>query len=511
MKLVDTPDLGSGAARHGGSSPSTRTKQKVDEMKFERNNRFRFFLSTFQILSTYTIYKMAAVIRENIGLLNDKIIVTIKKEDYINNFEQSLKKYAKNANISGFRKGMVPTGLVKKMYGQGVFTEEVAKLAEKQLFNYLETEKLDIFAQPLPLEFDTTKLDVHQPTDYEFSFEIGLKPVVNVDPSKFKVTRFIINIEEKLIDEEVERLRTRHGKMTDLETVNNDDNVLNVEFTETDSQGEVIEAGITKTNSLLVKYFTENFRKEILGKKLNDIVSFQLNKAFDEKELEFIAQDLGLNKDEADQLEKYFNISITKIGHVEKAEMNEEFFIAAFPNKEIKTEEESRKAIEEDIATAYAAQSKNQLHDQLYHQLLDNTSIQFPDSFLKRWLQNGGEKQKSAEEAEAEYPSFSNSLKWTLISTKISTDNKIDVLPDDIKAFAKNQLFSYMGAGVLDETQPWVEDYVNRMMKDKKFVEDSYYRIQTEKMFAALESQVEIKEEKISAEAFSEKMHHHHH
>ena len=454
---------------------------------------------------------MATVARENIGLLNDKLTVTIKKEDYINNFEQSLKKYAKNANIPGFRKGMVPTGLVKKMYGQGVFTEEVVKLAEKQLFDYVETEKLDIFAQPLPLEFDTNKLDVNSPSDYNFSFEVGLKPELTIDPKKFKVTRFVITIEDKLIDEEVERLRTRHGKMTELETIVGDENVLNVNFIETDAEANEFEGGITKTNSLLVKYFTENYRASLLGKKLNETVNFQLNKIFDEKELEFIAQDLGLNKDDIASLEKFFNLTFTKIGHIEKAEMNEEFFIAAFPNKEIKTETECRKAIEDDIAAAYVAQSKNQLHDQLYHALIDNITIQFPDEFLKRWLQKGGEKPKTIEEAEAEYPSFSNSLKWTLISSKVATDNKIDVLPDDIKAFAKNQLFSYMGAGVLDETQPWVEDYVNRMMKDKKFVEDSYYRIQTEKMFESLEAQVTITEEKISAEAFAEKMHHHHH
>ncbi len=453
---------------------------------------------------------MATVARENIGLLNDKLTVTIKKEDYLNNFEQSLKKYAKNANISGFRKGMVPAGLVKKMYGQGVFTEEIVKLAEKQLFDYVETEKLDIFAQPLPLEFDTNKLDVNNPSDYNFSFEVGLKPELTIDPSKFKLTRYVITIKDKLIDEEFERLRTRHGKMTELETIAADENVLNVNFIETDSDGNIIENGITKTNSLLVKYFTENYRSSLIGKKLNDILNFQLNKVFDEKELEFIAQDLGLNKEDAASLEKYFNLTITKIGHVEKAELNEEFFAAAFPNKEIKAEADCRKAIEEDIANAYAAQSKNQLHDQIYHALLNNTTIQFPDKFLKRWLQKGGEKSKTPEEAEAEYPSFENSLKWTLISTKVATDNNIEVLPDDIKAFAKNQLFSYMGAGVLDETQPWVEDYVNRMMKDKKFVEDSYYRIQTEKMFAALEAQVMISEEKISAEFFAEKMHHHH-
>jgi trigger factor len=234
----------------------------------------------------------------------------------------------------------------------------------------------------------------------------------------------------------------------------------------------------------------------------------QLNKAFEDKELEFIAQDLGLTKEDG---AKHFNITITKVGFVEKAELNDEFFVAAFPNKEIKSEEDCRNAIKEDIAAAYAAQSRNQIHDQIYHHLIDHTTIEFPEAFLKRWLQTGGETRKTAEEAEAEFPSFANSLKWTLISSQVANDNKIEVLPDDIKAFAKNQLMGYMGGAMLDDSQPWMEDYINRMMQDKKFVEDSYYRIQTEKMFAILEAEVSLKEESISAEDFAKKQHHHHH
>lgn len=451
---------------------------------------------------------MATVTRENIGLLNDKLIVTIAKEDYINSFEQGLKKQAKNANIPGFRKGMVPAGLIKKMYGQAVLTEEVIRLAERQLYDYLQTEKLDIFAQPLPVEFDTNKIEVNNPADYTFSFEVGLKPQININAKAIKATKYIIEIDEKLVDEEVDRLRTRHGKMTEPETVTGDDNVLNVTFTETDENGVEVAGGVNKANSVLVKYFAEGFRPNLLGKKNGDVVALQLNKAFEDKELEFIAQDLGLSKEgEA----KHFNITITKVGHVEKAELNEEFFEAAFPGKEVKSEADCRNAIKEDIAAAYAAQSRNQIHDQIYHHLVDHTTIEFPEAFLKRWLQHGSEVRKTAEEAEAEFPSFVNSLKWTLITNQVANDNKIEVLPDDIKAFAKNQLMGYMGGAMLDDSQPWMEDYVNRMMKDKKFVEDSYYRIQTEKMFSILEAEVSLKEESISAEDFAKKQHHHHH
>lgn len=119
---------------------------------------------------------MATVTRENIGLLNDKLTVKIQKEDYLPSFQSAVKDYSKKANIPGFRKGMVPAGMVKKMYGASIFYEEVIKAVEKHIGEYLSTEKPDIFAQPLPIASDLRKLDMNNPEDYDFNFEIGLKP-----------------------------------------------------------------------------------------------------------------------------------------------------------------------------------------------------------------------------------------------------------------------------------------------------------------------------------------------
>ena len=453
---------------------------------------------------------MASVTRENIGLLNDKLTVQLSKEDYYSGFEQNLKKYAKTANIPGFRKGMVPAGLVKKMYGQGVFSDEILRKVESELNAYLNKEKVDIFAQPLPLENDAAKLDMNNPVEYSFSFEIGLKPSFEIDPKSINVTRYKIEVTDSMIQEEVERLQIRNGKMTEPETVTGDDNVVNVKFIESDAEGNEVEGGISKDNSLLVKYFEESFRKNLLGKKNDDSIVLQLNKAFADKELEAIAGDLGLTKEDSD---KYFKLHITKVGFVEKAEMNEEFFIAVYPNSEIKTEADFRAEVKKEIEGHFDQQSRNQIFDQIYHHLLDHTTMEFPAGFLKRWLQTGGEKPKTAEEAEADYPTFLDQLKWTLVTSKVIEDNKIEVVPDDIRDFAKQQLFSYMGGqlGALGDNQQWVDDYANRMMQDKKFVEDSYHRISTDKMFTFLEGEVSAKEESISAEDFAKKLHHHHH
>lgn len=455
---------------------------------------------------------MATITRENIGLLNDKIIVKVAKEDYLSSFEKTLKTYSKTANIPGFRKGMVPTGMIKKMHGQAVFTDEVLKTVEKELTNYMQNEKLEIFAQPLPLEEnDPRQINMNNPSEYAFAFEVGLKPEFEIaDLSKENITRYKVDVTDELVNEDIDRLRMRHGKMTEPETVTGDDNVLNIVFIEADAEGNEIEGGVRKDNSVLVKYFAEEFRPTLIGKKKDDVVMIQPSKAFGEKEQEMILSDLGLTKEDGD---RHFKMLITKVGLVERADLNEEFFKAAFPAKQVKSEEELRDAVKADIQSYWDNQSRNHLHHELYHVLVDHTKIDFPESFLKKWLQTNAEQPKSDEQVEKEYPGFVNQLKWTLITDKIVRENNIEIGPDDLKRFAKEQLFGYMGMGATEEEQPWITEYVNRMMHDKKFVEDSYHRIQGEKVFEWAEQKSNPVEQPVSVEDFTKELdkHRHHH
>ncbi len=453
---------------------------------------------------------MATITRENIGNLNDKLTVNVSKEDYMPSFEKSLKNYAKNANLPGFRKGMVPSGLIKKMYGQSVFTDEVLRTVEKELNDYVSNEQLDILAQPLPVDNDSRLLNVNEPGDYTFSFEIGLKPEINVDWNEMKGTFYKITVADDILEDEVNRLRNRFGKMTEPETVTNEEDVLNVEFAEADGDGNNIEDGIKKGNSLLVKYFSADVQKQLMGKKKDDIVLIQLGKAFEEKERDWIMDDLGLVKTNEENIDKYFNLTISKIGYVEKAEMNEEFFKSVYPNKEITTEEAFRNEVKKGIQEYYDQQSSNQFQDQLYHILVDHTKVEFPENFLKRWLEVSDEKSKTPEEAEKELPTFLNQLKWTLISSKLINDNAITVEQSEIKDHAKQQLVAYMQGQSVNDI-PWLDEYANRMMSDKKFVEETYMRLQTAKLFDLLESKATKTEEPISLKDFEEKVHQHHH
>jgi trigger factor len=444
---------------------------------------------------------MATITQQEVAPLHKQLHVTIAKEDYLPSFEKALKEHSKKANIPGFRKGMVPAGLVRKMYGASLFTDEVLKKVDQQVNDFLQKEQADIFANPIPVNVDLAQLDMNNPSSYEFVFEMGIKPSFELpNLPTLPVKRYEITVDDALLDEEVDRMRSRYGNMTEPEAVTGDENVLNLNFTETDAAGTPVEGGIRKDNSILVRYFKEGFRKNLMGKKTGDTLQIAFNEAFESSEAEWILQDLGIDSG----TDRFFHLDITKVGLIEKRELNAEFFAQLFPNDNLQTEEEFRGRVRTELEGQWAGESRNQLQHSLYHVLLDNTKIDFPADFLKRWLKTQGEngQSKTDEQVESEFPQFLNQLKWSLITDKIATQAGITVEQEDLRAFAKQQLLGYMGGQGLDTEADWMTDYVARMMKDRKYVEDAWSRIQTEKIFQWIESQANTTPTPISREAF---------
>lgn len=458
---------------------------------------------------------MATVQRINVAPLLDHVVVTLQKEDYYPSFEKALKTFSKQANIPGFRKGMVPTGVIKKMYGTSIYSDEVLKTVEREVNAYMEKERPDIFGQPLPTEDNNAtvlSLNMNQPGEHSFTFEIGLRPaVVPAALTEATLERPVIQVEESVVDEEIERLRSRYGNMKEPETVEQDDTLLNIAFAEIGADGNLVEGGKThQSENIPVKYFAEAVRPQWMGLKVGDALTFTLAEAFEDKELDWVLDELKLAA-EAAQLR--FVMTISKIGWVEKRALDEEFFNQLFPGKAIATEAEFRQAVTEDIQSYWVSQVRGKLQDDIYHYLLDNTSLEFPEDFLKRWMVQGSEKKKTPEEAEKEFPSFRNQLKWSMISDYLIDQNNLHVEMEELREYAKRQMMSYMGVTTLDESNAWLDSYVDRMMQDKKYIDENYHRLLTEKLFTWAESQVQYKDVPMTAEAFQEsvKAHHHHH
>lgn len=448
---------------------------------------------------------MATVVRENIGLLNDKLTVKITKEDYLTAFEKKLKEYSKTANIPGFRKGMVPAGMIKKMYGAGIFTDEILRSVEKELYNYLNTEKPEIFAQPLPLETNMSKMDMNNPSEYEFGFEIGLKPTFDIaDISKAPLTVNKVVVTDKMLNDEIDRMLLKAGKLIEVDVIDNDENVITLVITEADAEN-----GFNKENSVMLKQFSADLQTELKGKKAGDSVDTTLGNAFTGDALIKMTEDLGLIKDDPTVADRKAKLEIKKIELVEKRELNEEFFNEVFPGKGITTEEGLRTELHNEIQTYWDAQSRNQLHDQLYHLLLDETKMEFPENFLTRWLETGGEKPKTPEQAKEEFPSFKNQLKWTLISDRLITENKIEVSDEELKDTMKTEVMRYFGQMNMGGDMSWLDSYIDRMMTDEKQVDATYRRLITEKLFGHAESLAKPTEKTVTPEELTGMQHNH--
>ena len=455
---------------------------------------------------------MATVARDNIGLLNDKITIKVTKEDYFPSFEKKLKEYSKTVNMPGFRKGMVPAGLIKKMYGPSIFTDEVLRTVEKELYTYLDTEKPEIFAQPLALDADIRSMDVNNPDDYEFGFEIGLKPAFEIAPlAKAKITMHKVNVTDEMVQEEVSAIQAKGGKLNELETIETEETEITILFTECEKEGAIVEAGIQKEVSVLLKDFSSASQKQLKGKKKEETLVIQLSKALEADKLDIVLQQLGLDKEDKTSAKKFFQLTIVKIAVIEKRELDEAFFKEVFPGTAVATEEDFRKKLKEEIEQYWDGQSRNQLHDQLYHYLLDETKIEFPAEFLKRWLQTGSEQRKTAQQAEEEYPTFCNQLKWTLISDKLIKENDLQVKPEELKASMKAEVMRYFSQmSIIGDDTSWLDTYVDQMMKDEKQVDASYRRLITDNLFKYAESQVKPTEKLVTVEELAAMQHHHH-
>ena len=461
---------------------------------------------------------MATVFQENIGPQHEKITVQLTKEDYLPAVDKALKGYSKNASIPGFRKGMVPVGVIRKMYGQSVFSDEVLRVAGTKLEEHLISNKAEIFARPIPAEGQNAlQFDVNNPIDYSFEFEIGTRPDFTIPLLSGAETMPIhtIIVSDEMVKEEIERLRYKAGEISEPETVTSEDNVLNVVFEQIDDQDALLVGGIKKDNSLLAKYFSAPLQAKLMGLKVNDSVVFTLQDTFDEKTLPAILKDLELDPKAEESKQTRFKMTITKLGLATKADLGVDMFEKIYPGRGIENEEDFIQNLRDEMQNYWHSQSRVRLHNEIFERLVHETPLTSPVDFLKRWMSVGGETYKAPEVVEKEYGGFEHQLRWQLITDKLIEEEKVVVEKEELEDAARMQIMSYFGQqGLLsDMNADWIEPFIEKQMKDEKFVSELQNKIITDKLFYIIEQKINLQETPVTLEEFSKlpTSHHHHH
>lgn len=444
------------------------------------------------------------ITQEKIDDLNAVVKITIAPEDYSPRVDKALKEQAKKANLPGFRKGMVPVAHMKRMYGKSILVEEINTMLSENLTKYLTDNKVEILGQPLPAMDDTKEFKWDNTDEFEFKYELGLAPKVDVEvTSKDKFTAYNVKADEETLESRVKNIRKSYGKMTNPEVAAEGD-VLYAELAQLSPDGEVFEGGINATGSIRLDLVTDKkILKSLVGLKKDDVVELDVQKAFDNNET-VIAKLLNIGEEDAKDLQSKFKATIKNVNRLEESDLNQEFYDKIFGEGVVSDEAGFRAKITEEIESMFKQDADRKLQNDIYTQLTEQTKMELPNEFLRKWLKATNEK-LTDEELEQGYEDFAKNLKWTLIENKIITDNEIKIEYKDVFETAKQRLDAQFR---MYSPQPMPEDqlaqYTATFLQEKENANRIFDEVKALKVFEHIQSVATLNQKDIDYKKFVE-------
>lgn len=436
------------------------------------------------------------ITREQVDALNAVVTVAITKDDYKQKVDKVLENYRKTASIPGFRKGAVPMSLIQKQYGRAVLLEEVNKILQGSLNDYLAKEKLDILGNPLPKITEDFNWDAD---DYSFEFEIGLAPEFSVDLSaKNKIVKYKIVADDAMLDEQIERIQKQYGKLISKEKIEEGDDISGTFTNE--------EKGIDSTVNFTTAVFKDKkAAKKFIGKKAGDVVTVSTKGLFDDdhKLMDF----LKVSHDDVHGLDIEVDFLIDEVNTSEKAELNQELFDKLFGEGVVTSVEQLKEKIKEDAEQQFATQSDQKFLNDVTESLVENTKFDLPEAFLIKWLRTAGQAPLTAEEAEAEFKKSESGLRYQLIESKVLVENNLQITFEDLKAYTSEVIRKQMAQfGQMNPTDADVDGIVARVLSNKDEVKRLSEQVMSEKMLNLFKEKVKFKEKEVTYQDFIKEM-----
>jgi trigger factor len=431
------------------------------------------------------------------------IKIKLSEGDYQPSVEEKVKDYARKANIKGFRQGKVPTGVIKKMFGKSILVDEINHLLSHKITDYIKDNNLQILGEPLPNADKARDIDWDAQKDFEFEYEIGMVEDFTYDlSSKASVKAYKIEVDNKTVQETLEDLKKRFGKVSYPEVSEAQDSLFG-ELGPKDAGPESTDSLKKEQASVPIEKVEEKEKNKFIGLKKGDEVEFDVNKIFKEESL--VSELLALSPDEAKVAGGLFVLKVNTISRTEPAELTPELFDRVFGKDTAKTEEEFINKIRETISENYKRETDHFLDHHIEDYYLNHTKINLPDNFLKTWLKTSSQGQVTDDVIDTEFEHYVRGLKWDLIKNKIADDNKIKVEPDEVRNKAKEMIIAQFGGQAFadqlkDKMDGIAENYLSNE-NGQNFMR-LYNQLRSEKIMKHIRENITIEEKNVSVEDF---------
>ena len=433
------------------------------------------------------------ILRKDRDKLNSVLTININKLDYEKNVDKVLLDYKKRANIPGFRKGHTPFGLIKKQYGLSVKVDEINKLLQKTLSEYIVKEKLQILGNPIPVK--NPDMDMSS-EELSFNFELGLSPNFSVSLNNKKpIDFFKIEADKKMIDSQISNIQTQYGKLISKNRIENgfelNGSFNNKEFDVDNSTSFKLENIKGKENKDLIKKM-----------KVGDLVQFKTKNLFDkDSDLSF---HLKLNEKNKVTISEV-DFTLNEINERVPADLDQELFDKLFGKGIIKSVTEFRTKLKEDAEKNFSNQSDQKFLNDVTEFLISNTKFDLPVDFLKKWMQTAGDKNLTAKESQIEFEKSEKGLRYQLIESKIIEENKLKIDSDQIKKFSKEVILMQMKQyGQMNPGDKELESISNRLMSNKDEVKRISDQLLSQKLIKLFKSEMKLKTISVNYEKYIE-------
>lgn len=443
---------------------------------------------------------------ENPDKINGLMTLTVEEADYKENVEKKLKDYRKKANVPGFRPGMVPMGLIKRQYGTAIKVDEVNKLVGENIYKYVQENNIAMLGEPMPSDKQVEQ-DLESDGPFTFIFDIAVAPEFKIElTNKDKINYYNIDVDDKLIDEQIESFAARAGHYDKVETYDPElRDMLKGDLREQEKKGKDKEDGITVSDAVLMpQYIKVDKQKKLFeGCKVGDIITFNPKKAYPDNDAE-IASLLKVKKEDVKDLKSDFTFQITEISRFVKADVDQKLFDQIYGEGEVKTEEEFRNRIAEGIKAQFAGNSDYRFLLDIRKYAEDKVGeLKFPEELLKRIMKNNN-RDREEDFVEKNFEGSLKELKWHLIKEQLVNANEIKIEQDDIKNAAKEsaraQFAQYGMTNVPDE---YLDNYATDLLKKQEQVQAFVDRAIDMKLTEALKKVVKLTNKKVSLDGFN--------
>ena len=442
---------------------------------------------------------------QNIDKVSALLTVKLEKADYQERVEKALKDLRRRVNMPGFRQGMVPMGLIKKQYGKAVLAEEINKILQEKVYEYVRENKINMLGEPLPNEEKQPVIDFATQEEFEFVFDIALAPEFKAELSKEDTVPFYnIQVSDEMIDRQMSSYKQRTGKYEKVESYQDKDMVKG-HLAELDENNNVKEGGLQVEDAIMMPSYFKNDEQKALfnGAKENDVLTINPSVAYDGSEVE-LSSLLKIKKEEVAAHKGNFSFQITEITRFVEGELTQELFDEVFGDGVVKSEEEFRAKTKESMASQLEGDSNYRFLVDVRNLLVEKIGkLEFPDALLKKimYLNN---KDKGEAFVEENYDKSIEQLTWHLIKEQLVKDNEIKVEQADVLEQAKRTTRAQFAQyGMINVPEDVVTNYAQEMLKKQETVQAMVDQSVEAKLALALKDKVTLENKEVSMEEFT--------